>query len=293
MSADAYRQVLLARQFLNTGNLTRRIYEAALRLCERAVALDPRYAEAWCLIAHARERLQFQGIAGEDGMLAVERALALDGNLAMAHAIKARILSRKGDFAEAERAMARAMALDADSLHVVSARAGLHFLQRQFVEALPFYRRAADLNPRDCAQLGMICTIGMKLKDKDLLQTMARQLVERAEPIVTQEFDNTTVISWFVVGLGVLGQVERAREWIERAMIIDPDDFNMRYNFACASVQTLNDLETALVLLEETLNQVKAEALAWVKIDPDLDPLRDDPRFQALIATAEMRLAAR
>ena len=31
--------------------------------------------------------------------------------------------------------------------------------------------------------------------------------------------------------------------------------------------------------------------LQHVKIDPDLDPLRDDPRFQAMIAAAEARLA--
>ena len=34
-------------------------------------------------------------------------------------------------------------------------------------------------------------------------------------------------------GLAALGETDRAREWMERAMLIDPDNLNMRYNFAC------------------------------------------------------------
>jgi hypothetical protein len=30
----------------------------------------------------------------------------------------------------------------------------------------------------------------------------------------------------------------------------------------------------------------------WAKVDPDLDPLRDDPRFQAMIAAADARVTA-
>ena len=32
--------------------------------------------------------------------------------------------------------------------------------------------------------------------------------------------------------------------------------------------------------------------LEWVKTDPDMNPLREDPRFQAMIAEAEARVAA-
>jgi hypothetical protein len=36
----------------------------------------------------------------------------------------------------------------------------------------------------------------------------------------------------------------------------------------------------------------QAHNLNWYKIDTTLDPLRDDPRFEAMLAQAEARLAA-
>jgi hypothetical protein len=35
-----------------------------------------------------------------------------------------------------------------------------------------------------------------------------------------------------------------------------------------------------------------AETINWAKVDPDLDPLREDPRFRAMMAQADARLAA-
>jgi hypothetical protein len=37
---------------------------------------------------------------------------------------------------------------------------------------------------------------------------------------------------------------------------------------------------------------VTPSELAWAKVDPDMEAVRDDPRFQAMIAAAEARLAA-
>jgi adenylate cyclase len=96
----------------------------------------------------------------------------------------------------------------------------------------------------------------------------------------------------FAVGaLAVLGEAERAREWAERAILLDPDNVNLRYNFACTLITDLHDFEAALDMLAPRFETMGIEVLNWVKSDPDLDPIRDHPRFKTMFAAAEPRLA--
>src|SRR5207253_7881183 len=82
---------------------------------------------------------------------------------------------------------------------------------------------------------------------------------------------------------------DRAREWMERALLIDPDNLNMRYNFACALAKDLGDREGAIRMLESSISRIKG-SLGNAEFDPDLDSIRDDPRFQKIIAEAKKRL---
>jgi adenylate cyclase len=80
-------------------------------------------------------------------------------------------------------------------------------------------------------------------------------------------------------------------DWVRRALILDPDNLNMRYNMACALVTDLREFETALDLLEPAFQRLQLDAVTWMTTDPDLDPLREHPRFKAMVAAAEARLA--
>ena len=90
--------------------------------------------------------------------------------------------------------------------------------------------------------------------------------------------------------LAVLGQGERAKEWMGRALLIDPENLSMRYNFVCALANHLKDTEAALEMLGPAFEKMGTGRINHAKIDPDMDPLREDPRFKAMLAAAEKRV---
>jgi adenylate cyclase len=93
------------------------------------------------------------------------------------------------------------------------------------------------------------------------------------------------------IALTVLGQHERAKEWMERALLVDPDNLSMRYNFVCALAKHLHDEDAALEMLRPAFEQMGTGLIHHAKVDPDLDSIRDDPRFREMVAAAERRLS--
>ena len=59
-----------------------------------------------------------------------------------------------------------------------------------------------------------------------------------------------------------------------------------------ASAMKLVTAFAALDMLGPAFEQMNAELVNHSKVDPDLNPIRDAPRFQAMIASAEARLAS-
>ena len=72
---------------------------------------------------------------------------------------------------------------------------------------------------------------------------------------------------------------------------IETEDAMDYYNLACALAQ-MNEPGDALDLLERHIRMTPPERIIWIKRDADLEPLRREPRYQALITQGEERLAA-
>jgi adenylate cyclase len=93
------------------------------------------------------------------------------------------------------------------------------------------------------------------------------------------------------VALAALGEAQQSREWSRRALLVDPDNMVMRYNLACALSAYLKDADGAVELLADFLPKADGFWLSQTKLDPDFNAIRGDPRFAAMIAEAESRLA--
>lgn len=294
-SAEAYDLYLLARQYREAGNTDARSHETIIRLCERAVAIDPNYAQAWAVMSAAQSNLQdASGTTGDAGAAASERALQIDPDLAEAHALRALLLHRHGRRNEALAELEAALRQDPES-HDVNYRAGLIcYEQQRFAEAVQYLAKATALSDVDFASPGQMSSALTALGDKEGSAKAAQTTLQRVERALAADRSNGKAMSFGVNALAALGQRERAREWIDRALLLDPDNRNMQYNFACALSLYLHDAEGAVELLRGVFTSKQAASyVRSAKTDPDLDPIRGDAGFRALVAETVAPLSDR
>ena len=292
---EAYNLYLMARQSYVTGyDADPRRAEAIIRLCRRATQIDPGYSRAWALLAIGQMILHFDiGKSSDDGLASAEQALALDAKLPEAHAVKAKILAEHGRHDEAAAEINIALRLNPESYEVNRAAAYLRFRQQRLDEAIRYYEKSMSLMDTDLNSGSMLLTCYKAVGNSPAGQRGARVTLARVEKMLSQDPNNATAMGYGALALGALGELERAKEWINRALLIDPDNMNARYNFACsmASLFKEPDVDGALELLGPVFETLAAGFLDHAKVDPDLDPLRADPRFKAMVAAAEARLA--
>jgi adenylate cyclase len=293
-NVEAYNLFLMARESFVTGlEADERRNKAIIRLCRRAVEIDPNYAEAWALIAMAQMVMGAAGVRIEDGGLAAaERALSLNPNLAEAHSVKARIFLEKKSHDEALREIEIALRLDPESHEVNKCAAIVRFRQSQLNESIRYFEKAGALEETDFGSAGMLITCYGALGDAAGVKRAAEMTLARAEKILAHDANNGSAIGHGSVALAVLGQRERAKDWMDRALLIDPENITMRYNFVCALANYLKDKGAALQMVCPVFEKMGTGLIDHAKVDPDLACIRDDPRFKAMIAAAEARVAS-
>jgi adenylate cyclase len=288
-NAEAYKLYLMARQFWLADS--ERNNELCVRICKRVVELDPNYAQAWATLALAQWNVFNRGDSEDDGESAAARAVSLDPQLPDAHAAVAAAHRSRGQFAEGLAACERALALEPDS-YIAHRVAGLCCIGlRRFTEAAVHFEAAAASLESDFTAASFVVQCYEANGDLVKAREAARRALSRIEKVVAAQPDHGRAIGFGVGMLASLGERDRAKEWVVRGRLLDPGNVSLLYNFACAMVQ-LRDIDAALELLQSVTDQMNAGMLSWIEADSDLDPMRDDPRFRAMLEQARQRLGA-
>ena len=289
---EAYNLYLLARQYWITGNHgDARREERVMRICGRAVEIDPYYARAWALLAMAQSSLRYGfGRQVDDGYAAAHAAIAIDPNIAEAHLPMVKRLQDRRKFDEAAAEMEAAIRLGPDSWEVNKEAGRFYLSKRDVPTAARYYERAAELMETDFHVWAMLSTCYHALGKRAKIREAAQMMVSKAQAAVQQDPSNGAALGILAGGYALLGEKEKTQEWIERALLVDPDNLNMRYNFCCILAGYLGDTDAALHMLQGTLAVAGEPMIRIAETDPDLDPLRDDPRFQKMMQGAKKRL---
>jgi adenylate cyclase len=287
-NVEAYTYYLRGREFFYRHS--KHFFLLARRMFVKATELDPRYARAHAGIADCDSFLFLHyndsNVRIEDILARTERALTLDDTVAEAHASRGVALSADNRYPEALEEFERAIALNPNSYdaHYLLARA--LFSHGEVARAAEHFERAVEIRPTDyqcpCLLINIYRSLG---RDAESLEA-ARRGVKLAELELSLHPEDSRPAHLGIAALIELGENDRAREWIARALAVDPDDPLTQYNVACGCTK-LGDTDTALDLLERSLTKSGPERRAWVKHDSDFDALHSHPRYQQMIERME------
>jgi len=287
----------------------------AIAFFEQAIARDPNYALAYAGLAQAYILVPFYtGADRFDAYLkakdAAIKALRLDSNLAEAHAAFGKVLFfSEIDLAGAMREYKRAIELapnDATAHHWFGndTLAALG----QFEEAIAEGKRSVELDP-----LSIVINV-------DLGETFyyARRYDEAARQMrKALEIDPTSFYAHYNLGIvlqltgdlrGAIAEYEKAKQLGDNPlvsalcasakalagdknaalrMLSDFDELSRHREVVgyCRALLylSLNNKDEAVRWLEQGLKERDGSNICWIKVDPLLDSLHGDPRFEALV----------
>lgn len=293
-SAEAYNLYLLARQYWITGDFgDPRREERVIRICERAIALDANYARAWALKGLAQSALHSSYSGNDeldDGVAAAERAASLDSTIAEAHLPSAWRLQMLGRSKEATSEIEVALRLDPDCWEVNKEAGRIVFRQGKLERATKLLERATALMESDFHGWGMLSACYLAQGRMDGVQKCAKTIMQQVEAALGRDPDNGAALAFGAFSLAALGDTSRAREWVDRALLLAPENLYMRYYLVWTLLTFLNDREAAIVMLEPALAKGGRNLVSLAVADPNLDCLRNDPRFEGALAAAKIRV---
>jgi len=287
----------------------------AISFYEQAIARDPNYALAYAGLAQAYILLPFYTDADRfdaysKAKEAALKALRLDSNLAEAHAALGKVLFfSEIDLAGAMREYKRAIELEPNdaTAHHWFGNDTLAALG-QFEEAIAEGKRSVELDP-----LSVVINV-------DLGETFyyARRYDEAARQMrKALEIDPSSFYAHFNLGIvlqltgdlpGAIAEYEKAKQLGDNPlvsalcasakalagdknaalrMLSDFDELSRHREVVgyCRALLylSLNNKDDALRWLEEGFKERDGSNICWIKVDPLLDPLHGDPRFESLV----------
>jgi adenylate cyclase len=285
-NVEAYNFYLRGRQFYQLRGKESLLL--ARQMFAKAVELDPLYARAYAGMADCDSFLSsWLGIEipTADILATTGKALAIDPNLAEAHAMRGVALINSGRRKEAISAFEQALALDPNSYGANYFYARFCFTEGDLNHAVIHYIRALEIQHDDYKSPCLLQGILQALGRRDEAERYARLGIKRAEESLQRNAENFDAAALGASILAAIGEHEKAKEWLTRALTINNDPSNSWYNVAC-TYSLLGDSDRAIDLLEIWLPKVGPDQKLWIAKDSDLDPIRNHPRFQKLLELA-------
>jgi TolB-like protein/DNA-binding winged helix-turn-helix (wHTH) protein/Flp pilus assembly protein TadD len=236
----------------------------------RALEIDDNLPEAHVALALILENYDWDWRTAEKEY---RRAMELNPNYATAHHWYAEFLMWQGRFDEALRESENARRLDPLSLIIASDRGAILYFSRHYDGAIEQFKSVREMDP-SFARAHMVI-------DAYVQQGRFAEALADLEEWRRTSGDGIYISSRLIYLYGRMGQKDKARaelrklEALNKIQSLDPVAMALAYLGAGNNDATLSSLEKAYAQ--------RSNLLTALKVEPEYDPLRDEPRFQELL----------
>jgi len=254
----------------------------AIQMFIKAIQKDKDYALAYAGLADSYSTLYMyydkKDEHLEQALSASRKAFDLDPDLPEAHASLGLALAQSNQFEEAEKEFEAAIQLNPKFFEAYYEYARICRSRGKHEQSVRLFEKACQVRPEDFQASLFLVTAYRNVN----LQTKIEKANQRALGVVRKHLDlNPDDARALYLGAGALitaNEPEEAEQWMEKAVSIDPHEIAVLYNAACIYSE-LGKVEVALEYFEKTIESGYASR-EWIDNDSDLDPIRNQPRFQ-------------
>jgi class 3 adenylate cyclase/TolB-like protein/tetratricopeptide (TPR) repeat protein len=243
-------------------------------LAARAVELDPNSAVAHTALAEAKVFHDHDWKGAEEEY---RRAIELSPSYPNVHHWHAEFLMGMGRTEDALRENKLARELDPLSPNIATAAGYPYYYAGKYDEAIEAYKKSIELDPKFYLAhvwLGRAYTL-----KKDYGRALAS--LEHASSLGA---DPVLVKIHSAVAQALSGKTEEARKLLRELEAMAKQRYVSPYDLACVQA-ALGDKDAAITALSTAFSEFSTQIL-FIRTDPLLQSLRDDPRYKQLVRRA-------